>query len=184
MGIKRQSSLFFALSLGLASLSGCGGNDEDDDIGTNANVVEVTASPGTVLAGEASIISTKFSFSSSDVFDDGDDIEVVIELPPQLVYRPGTAEIKRPIDDADVNPSAELQCPDGTSFVKFTLDESDLVDANNPGGDADAELRLTVDSFPPTGVTIVAAAASDDIVPFSCGVGVPAQSTATLTVLP
>lgn len=181
---KRKSPLVLALSLGLASLVGCGGNDEDDDVGTNANVVEISASPSALIAGEATIISTKFSFSSSDVFDENDDIEVVVELPPQLLFRPGTAEIKRPIDDMDINPSAEVPCPGGTSFLRFTLDRSDLVDANNPGGDADAELRFTVDSLPPTGATVIAAAASDDIVPFSCQSGVPAQATGSVTLLP
>lgn len=181
---KRNSSLFVALSLGVAALTGCGGNDEDDDVGTNANVVEIAASPSTLVAGEASIISTKFSFSSSDVFDENDDIEVVVELPPQLLFRPGTAEIKRPIDDMDINPAAEVQCPGGTSFLRFSLGRSDLVDANNPGGDADAELRFTVDSLPPTGATLIAAAASDDTVPFSCASGVPAQATGSITLLP
>lgn len=184
MNMRRNTPLTVALSLSLAALAGCGGNDEDDDVGTNANVIEISASPSTLVPGEASILSTLFSFSSSDVFDENDDVELVVELPPQLVFRPGTAEIKRPIDDMDVNPEAEVQCPGGRSFLRFTFDRSDLIDAINPSGDADAELRLTVDSLPPSGATVVAAAASDDRVPFSCDTGVPAQATGSVTLLP
>lgn len=180
--MKRLSLITGSLLLALPLVAGCGGSDEDDDIGTNAVVVEVSGNPSVINVTQASILSTKFSFSSSDLFDEGDDIQVVVALPPQLRFRAGTAEIQRPIDDNDVNPDQELVCPDGSSFLRFTFGRSDLFDADNPSGDADAELTLTVDSTVPAGTVSIAATASDDTVAFSCAGGMGAQAQAAIII--
>lgn len=180
--MKTISHIFKGVILAVPFLIGCGGDDDDDDFGTNANIVELTVDPSVVVPGQGSVVHAKFSFSSSDALDANDDVELVIALPPQLAYRPGTAEIQRPIDDNDINPSQELVCADGSSFLRFNLGRSELIDAENPSGDGDAELTLTVDVRAGAGATTIAATASDDAIGFSCAGGIPAQASAAVVV--
>ncbi len=160
----------------------CGNdNDEESDGGAVTNSVSLENS--ILRVGAGTVTSVLFSFSSDDVFDDDRRVELVVHLPAILAYRGGTAEIKRPIDDRDINPSNIVTCSGGDTFLVFDLGETELVDADNPGGDPDAELRLTVDAVA-VGSSTVGVAAHNDNVIFSCAGGMVNQNSAAVEVTP
>jgi hypothetical protein len=124
----------------------------------------VSLDESVLTVGASTVAGVKFTFSSDDVFDDDRNVVVSVRLPDELAYRIGTAEIKQPIDDREVEPAIET-CGDGTSFLIFDLDEDDLAAAENPDGDADAELRFTVDAVAiGTGDSVLASAHNDAII--------------------
>ena len=162
-------------------LAGCG-SDNDIESDGSSNVVRVLADPSTLALNQGSIIRAEFSFASDDVFDDNQDVVLVVNLPATVRYRAGTAEIKRPIDDRSVIPEV-ISCGDGHSLLRFRFDESELTDAENPSGDADAVLSFTVDAVARGNVTVVSAQARNNALGASCdSVGEP-QSSALISVI-
>ena len=169
-----------ALLLGFLFTTACGGGS---DSGGEATVNSMSPDPAVLSVGQGSIVSVKFSFSANDVIDHNDRVDLVLQFPAALQYRPGTAEIKRPIDDNQIDPAQLIACSDGSSFLRFSLGRGELTDATNPSGDADAELRLTVDTRA-VGVQQVVGAASSNLLSFGCGQALAGQSSAVLNVNP
>ena len=167
--------------LGMLFTVACG-SDNDNETDGGASVSRLGLENSVVPVGSAQVVSVQFSFSSDDVFDDDRDVVVVVQLPATVDFRSGTAEIKRPIDDNDVGPEV-IECADGSTFLRFTFNEDALFDAENPDGDADAELRLTIDAIAAGAGGALGAAAANDGLGVSCGVAFPAQRTALLDVV-
>lgn len=165
--------------IGALSFAACGGGGSDD--GTEATVVKMNSNPSTVVLNAGSVISVEFSYSANDVIDHGDRVDLVLKLPSGVQYRPGTSDIKRPIDDKQVEPEQVFSCSNGSSFVHYSFGRGELTDATNPSGDADAELRLTLDSTARGSFEVLSQASSASVV-FTCDGVFSPQSSALLNV--
>lgn len=183
---KSLNCLFFgSFSLIVLSLAACGGSDGDDSgpgLGT-AGVVSLELDDNLIEVGDGTVLRVGFSFSSSRVFDDNENVEVVVRVPEEASFRLGTAEIQVPASDNAVGAQITNCVATGEQFLLFDLDENDLALAENPSGDADAELSLTIDGDQAGESLSVQAAASSEGVPFSCGAPFPAQAEVTLSVV-
>jgi hypothetical protein len=155
---------------------GCGDDDDDEDDG-GASVVSVSVDNNPISVLEESKVSTNITFSSDDVFDDDRNVEVVVKLPNNVSFKPDTAEIDQPSgDDRGVGVNVR-SCPDGSTFISVDLDEDDLVGAENPSGNADAQLNFLIVGAS-AGTQRIDASASVDGVLFSCDTFVPDATTA------
>ncbi len=180
IGTAALKLLVSVLAAGMI-FTGCG-SDDDDENDAGSNVVRMSSDTNPVARGGAAIVSVDFSFSSDDVFDDDQNVAVVVFVPSELTYRGGTAEIDRPIgDDRGVEPQI-FPCANG-SFLLFDLDEDDLIEADNPGGDADATVKFTLDAITASGAAVVQSAANNNGVPFTCDAGMVPQAVVSLVIL-
>ncbi len=183
MELKRSDMLRLIITLALVSVvavtGGCGDDDDDEFDGTTV-VTGVAIDNSVLIHPESTVARVEFSFSSDDVFDDDQNVLLAVQLPSIVRYHEGSAELQRAIDDHQIDPLVE-SCGDGSSFLIFNFDEGDLIDADNPGGNADAELTLTIDSFA-RGTSSITAAGGLDTIFRSCDSAFPAQGIAAFTV--
>jgi hypothetical protein len=165
-----QISGWLVALLGMAgSLIGCA---KDDDFISDAptRVVEIAADDSSISLGGGTVVGITFSFDQYEVFRKDGVVNLVIKLPRQLSYRADSAEIDGPgSNDQGVAPRFR-RCSDGSIFLSFQLDESDLDNANVPidtisGG---AQLRLTVNGRSIGQFISVEAAADNGEVLFAC----------------
>lgn len=179
MSFLKCSIAVFA-SVVLVGFISCGGdNDEESDGGAGATRLALENS--VLPLGGSQIVSVEFSFSSDDVFDDDRHVLVAVRIPSTASFRNGTAEVQRPVDDNDVAPEV-IVCEDAT-YLRFDLDENELVDAENPSGDGDAEIRFTIDAVARGASGVLAASAQNDSIGITCEAGFPADRTASLDVV-
>lgn len=172
--------LVLGIVLSGALLAGCG-DDNDDESDGGAVTTSITLDPSVLGLADATIAAVQFSFSSDDVFDDDRNVALAVLLPSSLRYRNGSSEIQRPIDDRNVEPQVTF-CADGSTLLVYDLDEDDLFDAENPGGNADAELRFTADAQAMAGTFSMSTVAANDSLPVACGLSFPTQQSAVFTV--
>jgi hypothetical protein len=177
--IYRQRALLALFFFFCFFLAACGGGGDDDD--RDAGVTDLSADPDSFTVGSGSIVSLGFSFSANEIFDDDRNVEIAVQLPPTVRYRSGTADLKRPIDDRQLNPQ-EIACSDSSSLLIFDLSSSELAEAENPSGDADAEIHFTIDGLTAGNDQQIAAAAAEDNIQVSCGSVFPAQATTLIAV--
>lgn len=178
--MNTSTKRFVQSAVALAALAiGCsGGNDHES--GGGARVTKLEADNQILNVGGSAIVRLGLSYSSHAVFDDGENVIVDVRLPRSLALRAGTVDIKRPIDDRSVEPRS-FTCGDGTTLFELDLDGNDLADADNPSGDADAEIRFTVDATSAAEDGIIAAVAQDGSPAGSCS-SFPQQATAPIVV--
>lgn len=166
-------------------VAGCGGdgNDDDDDFGEVAAVVDVGVDDGNIRVGDATISRVGFTFSPDEVFNDRRTVVIVVAVGPGLRYREGTAEIQGDGGDEQIGARVS-RCGDGTSFLEFEVDDDDLDFADDPGGDADAELTFTLDAVSLEGLVNVEARASYDSIFYSCDTQFLADATTFVNIAP
>jgi len=173
-------TLFCIALLGL--FAGCSGSD-DENSGLAAQVTSLELNDNLIFVGDGTVLETAFSFSSSLVFDDNVNVEVVVRIPEGAEFRGGTAEIQVPAADNDVGAQI-FNCTDtGEQFLVFDLDENELLLAENPSGDADAELTLTIDAISAGTDLPIQAAASSSGVRFTCGEPLAFDQQTFLTIV-
>ena len=172
-------SIFFIAITFLMGV-GCGGDafDGDDDVG----VIRVRADDEVVRVGDETVIRIRFEFSSDDVFNDDDDVFLVVRLPREVTFRNDSSEIQSFFGDEDVD-AIVTRCDDtGETFLSYRLDDNDLDRAEDPSGDADAELAFTVDAVMTGDDEVISAAANDNPIAFDCGSFIP-DASELLTVV-
>jgi len=179
MTLNKKISVAPFFVLAILSLNACGGGG--DGGGDSANVVAISLDNSALPVGGSGIVSVKFSYSASDVFDHGHNVVIAVSLPSSVQLRLGTSEIKRPIDDRSVEDQA-IFCENGKTLVHFNLDSGELTDAENPSGDADAELRFTIDAIRVDADGTIIASASENEIAVSCPADFPAQAIAAVNV--
>lgn len=168
---------FTVLAVVLAGVSGC---DGDSGGGGSASVTDIIVESGTIAPGAGSVVRVEFSFSSDDVFDDDDNVALAVQLPATVRFLVGSAEIQRAIEDNDVAPQVQ-SCADGSTVLVFDLDEDDLADASNPGGNADAILTLTVTGAVSGGPNSIFAGADENTITADC-TGIDAEASDLIIV--
>lgn len=180
---KHLVKIFSALLIFLGLFAGsCNDSNEDP----SANVVNMELSDTTIRVGEGTVLSVEFSFSANPVFSDNEDIFVVVHLPNGLDYRNDTAEIDGRITDEDVSPRLTFCSDSGETYLLFVLDRYDLDNADNPSGDADARLTLTVDAVDATVADrslLIDARADGNEPVFSCNDTFAAEGALSLRVV-
>jgi len=183
--MKQLTPLFVLLLILLCLSSGCGSSgsdDNDDDFFNDAEVTDVVVRDPVIREGDGTVVAVEFAFDPDRVFNDGDNIKVVVKLPPGVVYRDGTAEIDGLDDNDDKVGPQFASCPDTDElFLLFDLDEFDLDEATNPPGDGDAVVTLTIDGVANTDFATIDASAGNNLPPFSCG-NFFGQESAQITV--
>ena len=166
--------------LATASLIACGSND-DGDSNHSSRVISLNADTNPVTAANGSIVSVDFSFSSDEVFDDGQNVVVVVHIPQELTFREGTSEVDSNTgEDRDVGPQG-FNCGALGTYFLFDLDSDDLALANNPSGDADGRLNFTVDTVSASPSVQIQAIARNNTVGFSCESGFTPDAVLNLT---
>lgn len=151
----------------LAGLSACGSDDDDEDDG-GSRVTSVNLDDNPISLGGETVLYTEFSFSSDDIFDDDQNVFVVVKLPNTVRYKAGTTEIDRPTgEDHGVDPRV-TSCPNGETFLAFDLDEDDLASAANPDGDADARLNMVLVGTQLSLAATIEAAARNNNILYGC----------------
>ena len=163
--------------------SACGGDGDDDNGVGTARVVNLFLDDAIIGVGQGTVVHTEFSFDADEVFDDGGNVRVVLRLPAQLAFRSGTGEIQAPGDE-DVGAQI-FGCGAGAeSFVLFDLDADDLDVAENPSGDADAEVTVIVDGLSAVSGGVIEAKASALQPAFACGQAFLSDQSTLITVAP
>ena len=147
----------------------------------DAAITDVNATQNPIQHGHEAKVNVGFSFASKPIFHGEQNVEVVAQLPSSVRYRTGTADLKRPADDREITPQ-EVLCTDGSSYLIFDLSPVELVDTKNLKGKSDGEIQFTVDGVSPDGPVLVSAAASQDILPATCGAPFPAQLSTVIGV--
>lgn len=173
------------LALSCLSVAGCNSDsDDDDDFFNSARVVDLALQDSTIRVGEGTVVAVNFSFDASRVFNDGDSVIVVVRLPAELEYRDGTAEIDGLGGEDDGVGAQVVRCGNlGESYLIFDMDEFDLDQAENPSGDGDAVLTLTVDGIDPLQFGTIEAAANGETSPlFTCGGSFASDEEVSLSV--
>lgn len=166
----------------LFSFGGCGSGGDNDNF-ESPEVTDMDLEDETIAAGEGTVLAVEFSFDRANIFDDNDEVVVVVRLPNGITYREGTAEIDEDAGgDNDISPEITL-CSDGTTFLRFSLDENDLQSAENPDGDGDARLTMTIDSLRSLGSVILEGRADENSAPFGCSGSFLAEDRVVLNVL-
>lgn len=180
MNVFRTSLMTFLALISSASLIACGSNDDGDST-HSSRVVSLNADRNPVTAAEGSIVSVDFSFSSDEVFDDGQNVVVVVHIPQELTFREGTSEVDSSTgEDRDVGPQG-FNCGALGTYFLFDLDSDDLALADNPSGDADGRLKFTVDTVSATPTAQIQAIARNNTVGFSCESGFTPDAILNLT---
>ena len=127
----------------------------------------------------------QFSFDEFDVFGNDDNVALVVRLPRELRFRPGTSEIQEVGEDEEVVPQI-INCPEGEQYLLFDLDDDDLSGAENPSGEAAAELTFTVDAVgrAPNGAVIEANASKsfDGSALFACPVNFDSEESEVIVI--
>ncbi len=161
------TTILSALCLTFFSLSGCGDGDSRYEGGVT-EVLEIDSEDSTIPLGGGSVVRVNFAFDQFEVFSDDGQVSLVLKFPRQLSYRNNSAEIdKAGSRDRDVDPKVR-RCPNGDTYLVFTLGESQLEDAEPPFDAGDAQLKLTLDGERRGEMVAIEGAADDDFVPFSC----------------
>ena len=177
---KNNSTIFLTTIITVCSaLSACGGSSDSD---TSASITTLSAGPSVLRVGEGSVLKVGLSFSAGDTFLDNDRVNIVVRLPAGLAFDEGSAEIDRPIDDENLAPTSINPCPDGSSFLSFSLNQQDLLLATNPTGNTDAEITMQINETSALGSVIVAAAAGVNGVAFSCSSQFSGDQTAAIVL--
>lgn len=174
-----------ALFLALA-MTGCGDDDDDEDGGgfnDPASVVNLTIDKGILARGEQAVVTVETTFDAENIFDDGSNLVIVVRLPNGVVYVGETSEIDTIVDDRGVGAQVTTCAGTGETFLLYDLDENDLDSAENPGGDADMRLTLTVQGAATTGPVTIDAAAEENTQFFACGQPFSAERQAAVSVL-
>jgi len=174
-------SFFLRAFMGVATcfLVACGGSNDSNHA---TDVTFMNSDPSVLNVGQGTVLSVGLSFSAGDTFVDNERLNVVVRVPNGLSFKPDTAEIKRPIDDQSITPSGITSCPDGSTFVSFSLNQSDLLLATNPSGDTDAEIRFELTEISAQGDALVTASTSENGVPFSCALPFDSQSSVVVVL--
>ena len=149
-----------------ASIGGCGSNDED----TDALIREMNFNDSVISRGDGSVLKVDVQFSRDRIFNEDDELVIVLELPESLEYRRGSAEVQAPFEDEDVGAN-EVLCPSGVSYLEIELDEDDLFSAEDPDGKADARVTLTLDGVRTDALAVVRGKAAYNGAYFSCADG-------------
>lgn len=154
----------------------CGGSGDSSGGDVNAIIVDDSV----INVGGASVVQVEFSFDADEVFNHSREVIIVLHLAPGIVFHPGSGEVDIPGGN-DLPASGQItNCNTGDSFVLFNLNKQDLLTADNPSGDADARLTLTIDAIAPGTSTIEGEAG--DVATFACGQEFNAQATAIIEV--
>lgn len=152
------------------ALPACSNSDDDTNSwGGTTRVTEIYADDSIVPIGNGSVFRFNFTFNEEDVFNDQGSVNLVVKVPPQLSYRTGSAEIDGATsrDDNSVEPYV-LSCSKDGTYLSFTFIRYDLDDAEAPGDDADAQLKLTLDGETYANNVVVEASADGGAVAFGC----------------
>jgi hypothetical protein len=161
----------YLLSAGfLTMLGACSNSDnQSNSWGGSTRVTEIYADDAIVPIGDGTVFRFNFTFNEEDVFNDQGSVNLVVKVPPQLAYRTGSAEIDGDSsrEDESVEPYV-LKCSKDGTYLSFTLIRYDLDNAQAPGDDADAQLKLTLDGKEYQNNVVVEAAADNGAVAFGC----------------
>jgi hypothetical protein len=109
---------------------------------------------------------------------------VKLALPAGTSYEDRSAEVDSRGNDDDVNPEGIERCSDGSTVVTFDLDSNDLSNVDDPAGDADGTLKLSVQGTRAIGAATVEGRAGYDFTAGSCAEGVIPEAAAVLSVTP
>lgn len=157
-------SLYIYLISGLLlSLTACG-NDPNliDDIfgGSSTNKMrQISVDDETVPPGQGVVARFDFSIDRDNIFNDGGQVFISIEMPSNLSLRSDSSEIDG-IASRDRSVSMQqVNCGDGRRFLFTVLGDDELDDAVAPDSDTDARLQLTLDTARPTGLVVLNARA-------------------------
>jgi hypothetical protein len=113
--------------------------------------------------GEPAIFQIDFDYNSSDVFDDGDTVSLVVKVPAQLEYLRNSARLNQWGSDDLLTTPYVRKCLDGTTYLAFVFDDNDLDDGQSDGN-SDAQLSVTlVANRPGQEVTVEATAALNGV---------------------
>lgn len=165
MNYNHFKPLVFAIIMFL--LCSCGSSDDDN--GTGAEVTDLAVGSTSLQLGEQTVVAVKFTYSADDIFDNGENVVVVVKLPNGVSLVEGTSEVDSIFGDEEVTPSVNVCKQTGESFVIYDLDESDLDLASNPDGDADAKLNFTIRGVRTTdGEVLLEARAENNSVLYTC----------------
>lgn len=177
--LKALLLLLLALSVGSCSSD----SDDDDDFFEDADVIDLSVEDSNIEVGEGTVLAVEFSFDADRVFNDGDNVVVVVKLPEGLEFRDGTSEIDG-VDGDDSLGAQIVRCSGSNeTYLIFDMDEFDLDNASNPPGDADAVLTMTVDGVAPVDFETIEATAGDNEPLFECGERFISDEQAAITVV-
>ena len=168
----------FSILFFLTAVSGCDTSSNSDAF--DAEVTKLEVSNNVIDLGDGTVVTAGFTFDTSSVFKDGENVTMVVQLPAGLSYRHGTAEIDDEVGDQDIDPEV-IECPAGESYLSFDMDDNNLDDLNDPSGEAIGNLMLTVDGNEP-GPWLIQARARQDVVFYGCGQAFNSDASVYLTV--
>jgi len=154
--MTKPAYFLFAL-LTLVFQTACG--DGDDDV---TEVVRLSVDDSLVRVGEGSVVRAGVSFSREDVFQDNDEIVLLVRLPQEVFLRRGTSEVQGRFSDEDIGAQI-VSCDNGEIVLIFELDDNDLRFADDPSGDSNAEISFTISANAPVENGVISAIAVDTV---------------------
>lgn len=135
----------------------------------DARVIAINLVSPVIATGDSTLVNIDVTYGESRVEQNGERVAVVVKLPPGTQYAIDSSGIRS--GDSSSNAVANVTaCADGSSFVAYDFGIVELDTATDPDGreDADFELIFVVDGTGPTGDTVIAVAAADNTLGFSC----------------
>lgn len=173
-----KSALFAVFAL---SLFACGGGGSDLSGKYSVNDVNILAND--IEVGERVRVEVFFETKVEvDGFPDG--VQVVVRVPAELRYVPGSSAI---YDGSTRNTDARtpddvVNCATGETFLLYDFDDSELFDRAISGSN-NFGLRFEAEGVTPVAVTRVGASAGERE-DFACGENFRAEQDEAVEVLP
>ncbi len=168
-----------ALILLTGAVSGCGGSGSGSN---DVSVVDITSDARIINFGSGTVLAVNVSFDAERI-SNGEHLFIVVRLPPQVEYNVGTTEIDGLTTENDNAKTPILtNCASGEQFLAIDVSSVDLLQAQNPSGDADMRLNLSIQGTT-RGIDAPIQATADDVVPaYACGQAFSAESEVMITV--
>lgn len=134
-------------TLAAVALQGCT-SDSNNDSGNTTEVREIDPASVVIPYGQSVVVRFNFAFDEEDVFENDQQVQVVVQLPRGLTYDTGSADISgyTSQDNQGVTPDY-VRCDDGIVYLVFNLDSSDLDNAAPPSSDTDAQLSTAIEGW-------------------------------------
>jgi len=135
-----------------------------------------------IQVGQQTVTDIDISFDA-DQIDNGTHIRLVVRLPAEVSFVPGSSEIDglTTVDDNSVSPAISL-CASGAQYLAFDFSGVDLLLAGNPSGDGDMRLNLTIAGVQVGTDAIIQASANDEQPDYTCDAEFVSEAEALVSV--
>lgn len=135
-------------ALAAVAVQGCTGDNNNNDSGNTTEVREIDPASVVIPYGQSVVVRFNFAFDEEDVFENDQQVQVIVQLPRGLTFDIGSGQISgyTSQEKEGVTPDY-VRCDNGVVYLVFNLNASDLDNAAPPSSDTDAQLTTSIEGW-------------------------------------